>query len=665
MNGKSERLMLLLLIALQIASITMVTPARAGFPPRSYEGIGAGAATFYVTPQDSNFTSQKPIDNRTGEWFSVEVRIANHSHVASWQFQLIWKTGLLSIPYPLFNVTKGSPYIFAGLPGTGLSTSVDPFNGTHTGLLASESTLGGLEAPAASDSGLVVIWFQIKADPDPGRTLSTMLYFVETKPPSLVHKTWTQDTDLDENDCTMFDGYYENKYPAPPAPPAAIYVDPPKKIDPTLVPCKNFTINVNIKNATLLRQFGFKLVFNSTLLNVVNATLGSFVPPTAIYTIIINNTEGHVTYSVSVDPPDPPLSGNGTLAEITFHVESLGFCNLTLTETSLVDDYGNPIPHSATGGYFNNILQPKIAVQPPEIIDPTKLPPQTFEINITIAEVTDLYGYAFKLGYDPRVLIALRVTIHDVLGETNYIPSFSVDNTHGIVTVNVTYFEPANPISTIPPLTFVTVKFRVSGRGVTALDLYDTSLTNNLGQPISHEAHDGFFANIIRDIAVINVVPDVTDAYQGWIVQINVTARNEGDLRENFTVEVYYGISDLIGTLAFVNVDPSEEVWLTIQWNTKDVQACRNYTIWATAIPLPYETDLSDNTFTDGVVKIWLMGDVTHDGAVDGKDISKIAAAFGSYPGHPRWNPIADLNRDDAVDGKDISKCAANFGKEC
>ena len=36
--------------------------------------------------------------------------------------------------------------------------------------------------------------------------------------------------------------------------------------------------------------------------------------------------------------------------------------------------------------------------------------------------------------------------------------------------------------------------------------------------------------------------------------------------------------------------------------------------------------------------------DINNDGVVDMLDISIAAYAFGSYPGHPRWNPLADVN---------------------
>jgi len=43
------------------------------------------------------------------------------------------------------------------------------------------------------------------------------------------------------------------------------------------------------------------------------------------------------------------------------------------------------------------------------------------------------------------------------------------------------------------------------------------------------------------------------------------------------------------------------------------------------------------------------LGDLNYDMKIDLRDILVLAKAFGSYPGHPRWDPIADLNADDKV----------------
>lgn len=59
----------------------------------------------------------------------------------------------------------------------------------------------------------------------------------------------------------------------------------------------------------------------------------------------------------------------------------------------------------------------------------------------------------------------------------------------------------------------------------------------------------------------------------------------------------------------------------------------------------------------------WNPSDVNHDLRVDIKDLSYTAKAFGTYPGHPRWNPRVDLNNDNRIDIKDLAIIAKSYGK--
>ena len=69
-------------------------------------------------------------------------------------------------------------------------------------------------------------------------------------------------------------------------------------------------------------------------------------------------------------------------------------------------------------------------------------------------------------------------------------------------------------------------------------------------------------------------------------------------------------------------------------------------------------------TGIDVVLVSSLLGDVNVDGKVDIKDIAITAEAFGSFPGHQRWNPQADINRDNKIDITDIALVCGNFGKQ-
>jgi peptide/nickel transport system substrate-binding protein len=59
-----------------------------------------------------------------------------------------------------------------------------------------------------------------------------------------------------------------------------------------------------------------------------------------------------------------------------------------------------------------------------------------------------------------------------------------------------------------------------------------------------------------------------------------------------------------------------------------------------------------------------LIGDINGDGKVNILDVSKAALAFGSYPGHIRWDPTADIDGNKKITIVDIAKMALQFGKD-
>ena len=459
-------------------------------------------------------------------------------------------------------------------------------------------------------------------------------------------------------DHDALDGYFRNA----PIPPAQFYVDPPKILNLTLVPCENFTINVNILNATNLYSFEFKLGFDSNILYANHVEPGDMLPPEVTPDIKINNTAGYVWFNASLFPLYMVLEGNGTLATITFHVEGLGRTVLDLYDTELIDLVGEPLPHDVSDGSFNNILLAKLVVEPEEIIDPSLLPPSTFKINVTIADVEDLYGYEFNLTFNPDVLICLKVEIHDVLNETNYIPSIFMNNIKGFAWVNVAYYPPAEPLTIYPSTPLVTIELRVKAIGSSNLTLHNTNLIDQLGEPIPHETFDGYFCTLIRDVAVIDLTASPIELYESWETNITVTVRNEGDITETFNVTFYYD-DFLIGIVTITNLASNENTTTTIAWDTEGVSP-GNYTIRAEAAPVPYEIDITDNIFSDGIVRVKILGDLNGDDSVNILDALIGSATFGSYPGHPRWDSMCDLNRDKRVGILDMILLSRNFGKK-
>jgi len=448
--------------------------------------------------------------------------------------------------------------------------------------------------------------------------------------------------------------------------------------------------NITVTDVTGLAGWAVNLTWDPTLLEIATPD-DVYLPPDNIFAALSPFetdkliSDDNVVFGAAVGIGQPPFTGSGTMCQVKFNVtkqpakgEKL-FCDLVLDTvstfpTELVDEYGEAIPFTAVNGYYEYERPPPppppsegaaFAIKPPEIINSSILPPQTIQVNITIKNVTDMYGYGFRLSYDPDILCCISLAFFDVLGETNYTPESSIDNTVGVINVNVTYYPPATPITTIPEVPLVNLIFRVKGIGATPLNLYDTTLTDSLGRPIPHVVHDGFFTNIIRDLAVTNVVTNVAWAYQGNPVKINVTVRNEGEIEEtSIPVKAHFD-DDLIGTIIIPSLDPSEETTISFIWDTVNVTPCQNYTIWAEAVSVPFELNLENNMFTDGKVKIKLMGDINGDGKVTIEDVILSINAFASTSSLPGWNPDADLNCDGKVNIVDVVLTIKNFGRTC
>lgn len=164
----------------------------------------------------------------------------------------------------------------------------------------------------------------------------------------------------------------------------------------------------------------------------------------------------------------------------------------------------------------------------------------------------------------------------------------------------------------------------------------------------------------VHDVAVTDIALSKTMVYQGFSADINVTVANQGDYTETFNVAAYANAT-IIGS-ENVTLPANNSMTVTFTWNTTGF-AVGNYTIEVETLLTPGEINVASNVLVDGTLRINLMGDVNGDGKVDMSDIMTIVNAFGSYPGHPRWNPDCDLNHDGRIDLADVVLALMNFGK--
>jgi len=104
----------------------------------------------------------------------------------------------------------------------------------------------------------------------------------------------------------------------------------------------------------------------------------------------------------------------------------------------------------------------------------------------------------------------------------------------------------------------------------------------------------------VHDIGLTSITLSTGSVYVGGIVDIYVTAKDNGTATENFGLSAYYN-SSLIETLQ-VTLTPGSQVSETLSWNTSTVKPGL-YQISASA-PLAGDVSPGDNTLTDGYVQV-------------------------------------------------------------
>lgn len=578
---------------LSLILLAMLTLSIAEALPGAKAGVSD--VEFYVSPSDNFFeTGTTPVGTR----FNVTVKWKDSGSplngVFAWQVRLVADASMLKVDRA-WQRKWDSNYLLYDAELAGNTSNPAP-SGVGTADVTIMGTIMGV-GPIEHKASATMATFELEITRAPAKGALSCALQIDNS-----DTFWSPDGD-NWYDPIRTNGNYRYSSPYVPPPPALIQVDPARITDPLLTPSHNFTVDITISNATDVYAFAFNISYNSTIIHATEAQLGGFFPPAVIPSIMIDNTLGVLGFSAGLTPPEPPKSGNGVLATIKFHVETQGNTSLHLYDTQIFDNTSETLPSETRDGYFNNALVAQLYVDPPEIIDPTLIPPKTFQINITINNVENLYGYEFNLSYNKDVLTCLYVIVNDVLNETNYTPETQVSNARGFVWVNVTYYSPAVPITTYTPLALATVCFRVKSLGATPLHLHDTSLVDSFGNPIPHEVTDGFVMTVIHDLAVTNVTPQSAWAYAGWPVNIEIVAKNLGNVSETFHVDARCN-DTLISSMLVTALAPGTETALNFTWDTTGV-AEGNYQISANATIVPYEINVTNNVYVDGYVYIF------------------------------------------------------------
>lgn len=175
----------------------------------------------------------------------------------------------------------------------------------------------------------------------------------------------------------------------------------------------------------------------------------------------------------------------------------------------------------------------------------------------------------------------------------------------------------------------------------------------------------------VHNIAVTKVTAIKNVVGQGYSSVIEVTVENKADLAETFEVTAY--VNSIMAQVKNITVVGKATRTVQLMWNSLDTSK-GNYSVTAYASPVWGETDISDNTLTEGFVTVAMPGDIsgpsgTPDGKVDIRDLAAVAKLFGANWWSPEYNINYDLTGtvigvpDGKIDIKDLALVAKNYGK--
>jgi hypothetical protein len=582
-----------------VALIIAVILSCVGIFPPTY----ASTTRLYVDPPSIVDVSLQPSKN-----FSVSVKLDNVNNLYGVEFKFYWDTSILDMQRVI--LTLPWTQFFIGK------------NETNEDLGSYWLCVTAIPPSNAYSGNATLVKFTFKVTGEGSTTLD-------------LADTVLGDFFAEPIEHEVGDGFFSNV----PITPSKIYIHPAKIINPQLKPTSNFTLDINIENGKNLYSFDLKISYNTTVLDVLLIKEGDFLKSfgsTVINRMDDDPASGVIWVAISLVPPAPPASGNGTLLQITFLVRGFGESEFHLYDVLLMDSRGNTIPYETFDSYFNNVLLAKLFVDPPSIIDPSLTPATTFSIDIKVANVTDLFGYKFELKYDTIFLNGIGVLVHpQPKGETNFIPIIVIDDRNGVISVNVTYLHPAASISTVSPITLVTITFQVANYGASVLNLSQTKLIDSFGESIPHETCDGFISVAPPDVAILEVSASPITVYRGSMIIVKVVAANLGIYRkESFTVTVYNN-DTAINALDVAELPPHTNITLSFVWDTSAVLP-GVYVVSARASVVPLEVDTANNFLVGNAVKI----------VVPNVAITRVSSELSSvYPGWKVTVVVVVVNR--------------------
>ncbi|MEM3875060.1 MAG: hypothetical protein QXU45_08015 [Candidatus Bathyarchaeia archaeon] len=289
----------------------------------------------------------------------------------------------------------------------------------------------------------------------------------------------------------------------------------------------------------------------------------------------------------------------------------------------------------------------------------------TFNINITVYNVTDLSAWQIKISFNPNIIQCINVSLpqqHIFSGHSTTGLSYIIENQKGYILAFNGLWEPTgvNGSGILCQLTIQAINIGMSSLTFTrTMQMGGTYLVNSKDNMIPIETING----------LITIAPKGFNQYQ-FNVQVDIQTytvlilTNSSLTNFNFnntSKKIEFSLNGPDGTSGACSISIPKGLLngaFAILLNNKATAFSSSNDEINNYLCFTYHHSIINTQ-----ILITILGDINGDRTIDGKDISIAARAFGSYPSSLRWNPLADINQDLEVDGKDLALIAKKFGQ--
>ena len=135
---------------------------------------------------------------------------------------------------------------------------------------------------------------------------------------------------------------------------AYLFITPPMSV--AIKVGEVFGLSVNVSNVRDLRKLEFTLIFNASLLDVIDVVQGPFFPPPPSSNFEFEDALGCVKVRISLTDSEAGISGDGTVAYLNFKViqgpEVCTGSTLNFNQTLLLNSALTPIAHDSVGAVY-------------------------------------------------------------------------------------------------------------------------------------------------------------------------------------------------------------------------------------------------------------------------------------------------------------------------